>query len=89
MAVHATIYIPSFIKIGSGIQKLILGCGRFTATQTEWRLHKPDIGKQDNKNFNMLYPHYCSTFILTTHLHLSAEIKNGGAIPPLPHVFMA
>jgi hypothetical protein len=32
-------YIPSFIKIGSGIQKLIEW--GFTDTQTEWRLHKP------------------------------------------------
>jgi hypothetical protein len=28
------IYIPSFIKIGSGIQKLI---GGYTDTQTDWR----------------------------------------------------
>jgi hypothetical protein len=32
----AMIYIPSFIKIGSGIQKLIWG-----DAQTAWRSHKP------------------------------------------------
>jgi hypothetical protein len=31
-------YIPSFIKIGSGIQKLT---GVYTDTQTGWRSHKP------------------------------------------------
>jgi hypothetical protein len=34
MASGAMIYIPSFIKVGSGIQKLM--CGRFTNTQTAW-----------------------------------------------------
>jgi hypothetical protein len=34
----AMICIPSFIKIGSGIQKLIRGC---TNTQRAWRSHKP------------------------------------------------
>jgi hypothetical protein len=33
------IYIPNFIKTGSGIQKLIRGI--HTHTQTAWRLHKP------------------------------------------------
>jgi hypothetical protein len=32
------IHIPSFIKIGSGIQKLK---GEYTDTQTTWRSHKP------------------------------------------------
>jgi hypothetical protein len=40
----AMIYMPSFmpswIKIGSGIQKLIGG-----DTQTGWRSHKPTLGK--------------------------------------------
>jgi hypothetical protein len=36
MGSGAVIYIPSFIKIGSGIQKLIRG-----DIQTEWRSHKP------------------------------------------------
>jgi hypothetical protein len=36
MGSGAMIYILSFIKIGSGIQKLILG-----DTQTAWRCHKP------------------------------------------------
>jgi hypothetical protein len=31
----AMIYIPSFIKIGSGIQRL-MGSGIFTDTQTTW-----------------------------------------------------
>jgi hypothetical protein len=35
----AMMYIPSFINIGSGIQKL-MGWG-FTDTQTAWRSHKP------------------------------------------------
>jgi hypothetical protein len=35
------VYIPSFIKIGSGIQKLIRGLHR----HTEWRLHEPTLGK--------------------------------------------
>jgi hypothetical protein len=34
----AVTYIPSFIKIGSGIQKVI---GGFTGTQTAWTSHKP------------------------------------------------
>jgi hypothetical protein len=34
-------YIPSFTKIGSGIQKLIWG--RFTDTQTAWVSHKPTL----------------------------------------------
>jgi hypothetical protein len=33
MGSGAMIYIPSFIKIGSGIQKLI---GGYTDTQTAW-----------------------------------------------------
>jgi hypothetical protein len=36
----AIIYIPSFIKTGSGTQMLIVG-----DTQTGWRLHKPTLGK--------------------------------------------
>jgi hypothetical protein len=38
MGSSAQIHIPSFIKIGSGIQKLREG---FTDTQTAWRSHKP------------------------------------------------
>jgi hypothetical protein len=37
------IYIPVFINIGSGIQKL-LGGGD-TQRQSEWRLRKPTLGK--------------------------------------------
>jgi hypothetical protein len=39
MGLGAMIYIPSFIKIGSGIQKLIRG--GYTDTQTGCRPHKP------------------------------------------------
>jgi hypothetical protein len=42
------IYIPSFIKIGSGIQKLVGGRG-YTRTQTAWRSHKLYLGKQAKK----------------------------------------
>jgi hypothetical protein len=35
------IYIPSFIKTGSRIHKLIRGIHRHTDTQTAWRWHKP------------------------------------------------
>jgi hypothetical protein len=35
MGISAMIYIPSFIKIGSGIQKL-MGRGAFTDTKTVW-----------------------------------------------------
>jgi hypothetical protein len=38
MGSGAMIYIPSFIQIGSPIQKLI---GGYTDTQTAWRYHKP------------------------------------------------
>jgi hypothetical protein len=38
MGSGAIIYIPSFIKINSAIQKLI---GGDTQTQTPWRSHKP------------------------------------------------
>jgi hypothetical protein len=38
----AMIYIPSFIEIGSGIQKF--GGGGYTDTQIAWRSHKPTIG---------------------------------------------
>jgi hypothetical protein len=34
------IYIPSFIKTGSAIQKLIEG---HTDTQTAWRFYKPNF----------------------------------------------
>jgi hypothetical protein len=37
----AMIYIPSFIQIGSGIQKFI---GGYRGTQTAWRSHKPTSG---------------------------------------------
>jgi hypothetical protein len=39
------ICIPSFIKIDSVIQKLIVGR---TQTQTTWRCHKPTFGNQTN-----------------------------------------
>jgi hypothetical protein len=40
MGSGAMIYVPSFIKIGSGVQKLI---GGDTNTQTAWRSHKPTL----------------------------------------------
>jgi F0F1-type ATP synthase alpha subunit len=40
MGSGAMIYIPSFIKIGSGIRKLIRG-----DAQTGSRSHKPALGK--------------------------------------------
>jgi hypothetical protein len=36
----AMIYMPSFINIGSGIQKLFAG---HSGTQTAWRSHKPTL----------------------------------------------
>jgi hypothetical protein len=41
MGSGAMIYIPSFIKIGSGIQKIIEG--GLTDTQTAWIAHKPSF----------------------------------------------
>jgi hypothetical protein len=41
----AMICIPSFVKIGSDIQKLVGGF-----TDTAWRWHKPAVGKQTNDN---------------------------------------
>jgi hypothetical protein len=43
MGLGAMMYVPSFIKIDSVIQKLI-GWG-FTDTQTAWRSHKPTFLK--------------------------------------------
>jgi hypothetical protein len=43
MGSGAMAYIPSFIKIGSRIQKLI--GGGYTDTQTGWRSHNPTLGK--------------------------------------------
>jgi hypothetical protein len=42
----AMIYIPSFIQIGSGIQKLVGDIHRHTG----WRSNMPTLGKQANKN---------------------------------------
>jgi hypothetical protein len=39
-------YIPSFIQIGSGIQKLMEG-GVYTDTKIGRRSHSPTLGKQD------------------------------------------
>jgi hypothetical protein len=41
MGLGAMMYIPSFIGIDSGIQKLTEG--RYTDTQTAWKSHKPTI----------------------------------------------
>jgi hypothetical protein len=48
MGSGAMIYIPSFIRIGSGIQKLI-GARGFKDTQTAWRSHKPTFIFFQNK----------------------------------------
>jgi hypothetical protein len=41
MGSDAEIYIPSFIKIDSGIQKLIRGDTQTHGYTAEWRSHKP------------------------------------------------
>jgi hypothetical protein len=46
MGPGAMIYIPSFVKNGSGIQKLIRG---YREKQTAWRLHKPTFYFFQNK----------------------------------------
>jgi hypothetical protein len=45
MGSGAVIYIPSFINISSGIQKLKGGIHRYINTQTAWRWHKQALGK--------------------------------------------
>jgi hypothetical protein len=45
MGSRAMIYVPSFIQIGSGIQKLMGRCGSQTDTQITRRLHKRTFGK--------------------------------------------
>jgi hypothetical protein len=45
----AMVYIPSFIKIDSGFQKL-LGGSTDTPTQTRWRSHKATRGKWAKNN---------------------------------------
>jgi hypothetical protein len=61
MGSGGNIYIPSFLKIGSGIQRLIGGIHRHTDTQTSWRSHKPTLiskyGKQAKKTF------ICKSFV--------------------------
>jgi hypothetical protein len=49
----ATIYIPSYIKIDSGIQKLT---ARDSDTQTAWWSHKPSsiFSKQGKEAINMI-----------------------------------
>jgi hypothetical protein len=42
MGSGAMIHVPSFIKIGSGIQKLT---GGYTDTRAAWRLHTATLGK--------------------------------------------
>jgi hypothetical protein len=41
MGSDAMIYIPSFMKIDSAVQKLIGGIHRHTDAQIAWRSHKP------------------------------------------------
>jgi hypothetical protein len=45
MGSGAMMYIPSFIKIGSDIQKLIEGGGGDSHTHTAWCSHKPTFFK--------------------------------------------
>jgi hypothetical protein len=45
-------YIPSFIKIVSGIQKLMVGGD--SQSQTAWRSHKPHLGKIQNKKLPLM-----------------------------------
>jgi hypothetical protein len=45
MGLSAMIYIPSLIKIGSAIQKLIGGGDGFIDTQIALRSHKPTLVK--------------------------------------------
>jgi hypothetical protein len=42
MGLGAMVYIPSFTKTGSDIQKL-KGGGLFTDTEAVWRSHKPAV----------------------------------------------
>jgi hypothetical protein len=47
----AMIYIPSFIKTGSAIQKSKEGGGgRFTGTQTAWGSYKPTFTCENKEN---------------------------------------
>jgi hypothetical protein len=41
MGSSVVVYIPSLIKIGSGIQKFMGGGGELTYTHTAYRSHKP------------------------------------------------
>jgi hypothetical protein len=45
MGSSTMIYMPSFIKTGSGIQKLISGIHRHTDLQRAWTFHKSTLGK--------------------------------------------
>jgi hypothetical protein len=47
MGSGTVIYVPSFVKIDSGIQKLI---GADTHTQTETRSHKPTLFFQNKES---------------------------------------
>jgi hypothetical protein len=47
----AMIFIPGFIKTGSGIQKLT---GEYTDTQTERRSHKPTFIFFQNKESRLM-----------------------------------
>jgi hypothetical protein len=56
MVSDATIHIPSFIKIGSAIQKLIGGKHRYI--QTAWRLQKQSfIFLKKKGNVNSIFSH--------------------------------
>jgi hypothetical protein len=75
MGSGVVIYVPSFIKIGSGIQKLI---GGYRDKQTAWRSHKPAFSFQ-NKGSRLKIIGKC--FLLTSSLaysSTSAFLRNVG-----------
>jgi hypothetical protein len=43
-------YVPNFIKIGSGIPKLMGGIHRLTDKKTAWSSHKPTIIFQNKES---------------------------------------
>jgi hypothetical protein len=50
MGSDAVIYVPSFIKIGSSVQKLMGGGGGYTETRTAKWSHKPTLFFQNKES---------------------------------------
>jgi hypothetical protein len=75
------IYIPSFTKIASGIQKLT-GVGRFTDTQrqTGWRYHKPTLG-QCVKMENICLLHSVEGSPLIAHFYMTPWVELNSRLP--------